>query len=216
MQRLHSSTIPRILQLLVLLLIGKVIVATWISYRDYMPPDFESVFLDGREGDFWQGYHRAFYVHIISGPISLLLGMLLVSQQFRQHWPKWHRSLGRMQVACVLLVVTPSGLWMAKSAAFGPVAGAGFAALALATGLTVALGWRAAVQRRFEVHRRWMLRCFVLLCSAVVIRINGGMGSVLGIEAEWYYVQSAWTSWIVPWFALEVLEIVRSRRAVRL
>ena len=112
----------------------------------------------------------------------------------------------------MLLVVAPSGLWMAWYAAMGPVAGVGFALLAIATGLSVALGWRAAVMRRFDVHRRWMLRCFVLLCSAVVIRVNGGIGLVAGIEAEWFYVQTAWTSWLVPLLVWELVHWVGPSR----
>ena len=186
---------------LVCLLILKIVVLTVVSYRDYIPPNFESIFLEGRESYFFRGYHWAFYPHIVSGPCTLLLGMILVSQRF----PRWHRVLGRTQVACVLLVVAPSGLWMAWYAAMGPVAGVGFALLAIATGWTVVLGWRAAVRRRFDVHRRWMLRCYVLLCSAVVIRVNGGIGLVAGIEAEWFYVQTAWTSWLVPLLVWELI-----------
>ena len=99
------------------LLILKIILGTVVSYRDYMPPNFESIFLEGRESYFFRDYQWAFYPYIISGPCSLLLGMLLVSDRFRQRFPKWHRVLGRMQVACVLLVVAPSGLWMAWYAA---------------------------------------------------------------------------------------------------
>lgn len=198
------------------LLILKIVVITWVSYRDYMPPNFESVFLEGRQSYFFREYQWAFYPHILSGPCSLLLGMLLVSERFRRRFPRWHRVLGRTQVACVLLVVAPSGLWMARYAAMGPVAGVGFALLAITTGLTVALGWRAAVRRRFDVHRRWMLRCFVLLCSAIVIRVNGGIGLVAGIEAEWFYIQTAWTSWLVPLLVLEMVHRYRQRPLVEI
>ncbi len=201
-------------KLLASLLILKIIVGTIVSYRDYMPPNFEAIFLEGRESYFFREYQWAFYPHILSGPCSLLLGMLLISARFRQRYPKWHRVLGRTQVACVLLVVAPSGLWMAWYAAMGPVAGVGFALLAIATGLTVALGWRAAAVRRFDVHRRWMQRCFVLLCSAVVIRVNGGIGLVAGIEVEWFYVQTAWTSWLVPLLVWEMIGWGRRRPVV--
>ena len=49
----------------------------------------------------------------------------------------------------------PSGLWMAFCAETGAIAGAGFAALAAATGMCVALGWRSAMNRRFAAHQRW-------------------------------------------------------------
>ncbi|RLS54216.1 MAG: DUF2306 domain-containing protein [Planctomycetota bacterium] len=193
-----------IIQGLLALLVLKVVGVTFESYRDYVPPDFEVAFLIGREGYFFSGYQWSFYPHIVAGPCSLLLGLLLLSERFRCWRPHWHRRLGRVQVAIVLLIVVPSGLAMAWYAAAGPGAGVGFASLAVATGGTVIQGWRAAVQRRFEDHRRWMQRCFALLFSAVVIRVNGGLGLVCGIESEWYYLQTAWTSWLLPLLVLEL------------
>ena len=69
-----------------------------------------------------------------------MLGMILVSKQFRLRFAKWHRVQGRIQVSCVLLLVAPSGLWMARYAEAGAIAGTGFAALAVVTGICVALG----------------------------------------------------------------------------
>ena len=191
------------------MLVLKIVVITWVSYRDYMPPNFQSDFLAGREGHFFETYQWAFFPHIVAGPISLLLGLVLMSDRLRAKSPVWHRRLGKIQVANVLLVVAPSGFWMAWYAAMGPIAAGGFASLALATGATVALGWRSAMQRRFDAHRRWMSRCFVLLSSAVVIRVNGGIGLAAGIDSDWFYVQIAWTSWLVP---LGIYELIQLRR----
>ena len=196
---------------LVTLLVLKIVVITWISYRDYMPPNFQSDFLAGREGDFFGTYQWAFFPHIIAGPFSLLLGLVLMSDRLRAKSPLWHRRLGKIQVANVLLVVAPSGFWMAWYAAMGPIAAVGFACLAIATGATVALGWRTAMQRQFDAHRRWMSRCFVLLSSAVVIRVNGGIGLAAGIDSDWFYVQIAWTSWLVPLGIYELIQLWRFR-----
>ena len=76
----------------------------------------------------------------MSGPVSLILGMILIGERSRACFPKSHRYLGRVQVACVLLLVTPSGLWMAHHAAAGPIAALGLAALAITTAICVSLG----------------------------------------------------------------------------
>src|SRR3954469_1330248 len=104
------------LRLLAGVLILKVTVDVVLKYRDYIPPDFSSDFLRGRESFFWGGYHWAFYLHIASGPVSLIVGLILLSDRFRQRFPKWHRLLGRLQVVDVLLLVAPSGLCMAYRA----------------------------------------------------------------------------------------------------
>jgi hypothetical protein len=195
-----------VMQVLACLLVCKTVLVVFANYRDYFPANFRSDFLLGREAYFADAYQWAFYAHIIAGPFVLLVGMVLLSDSIRRRFPVWHRRLGRMQVSCVLLVVAPSGLWMAQYAATGPTAGVGFAALALATAFCAAKGLQTAMLRRFEEHRIWMLRCFVLLCSAVVLRVIGGLSDVLGVE--WTYPLAAWVSWLMP---LVVLESVRFR-----
>ncbi|MBS0205015.1 MAG: DUF2306 domain-containing protein [Planctomycetes bacterium] len=203
---LNSRTplLQRILALLAVVVIVKVTVAVVLGYREYIPPDFNSDFLHGRESYFAHDYQWAFYPHIISGPVTLILGLILISNRFRTRFPQWHRRLGRVQVFCVLLLVSPSGLWMAWYAAPGPVAGISFAILSVLTGACVVLGWQAAVKRRFAIHRVWMGRCFVLLCSAVVLRVVGGLGSVGGVQSDWYDPLASWASWVVPLVAFEM------------
>lgn len=193
------------LRLLVVLVVAKTIVAALANWLSYFPPDFRSDFLLGREGYFFNGYHAAFYAHIVAGPLTLGLGLVLLSEGFRRRWPKWHRQLGKLQALLVLFVVAPSGLWMAYYAATGAVAGAGLATLALLTAATTAFGWRAAVRRRFAEHRRWMQRSYVLLCSAIVIRMIGGAAEVAGVEGTYAY--AVWISWLVPLAALEFLRV---------
>ena len=96
---------------------------------------------------------------------------------------------------------------MAYHAEGGPIAAVGFSALAIATGTCTALGWRAAVRRQFSEHRRWMWRTFLQLCSAVVIRVIGGLGTVTGLHNAWIDPLAAWACWVVP---LAVYEVGRS------
>jgi hypothetical protein len=43
-----------------------------------------------------------------------------------------------------------------------------------------------------------MNRCFVLLCSAIVLRIIGGFGWFMNLNPEWTYPTAAWVCWLVP------------------
>jgi len=181
----------------------KTIASVLLSYPEYFPPNFRSNFLMGRSSYFFGPYAWAFYVHVISGPLTLIVGLVLISDSVRRKFPAWHRRLGRIQVVCVFFFVTPSGLWMARYATTGAVAAAGFATLAFATAFCVAKGWRAATQRRFERHRCWMRRGFVLLCSVVVLRTIGGLSEALEVEGT--YPFAAWLSWLLPLLVLEFL-----------
>jgi len=210
MSNVRAMNLQRALSVLAGLLILKVTVSVVLGYRNYFPPDFNSDFLRGREHYFFGGYQWAFYAHIASGPLALVAGTMLVSDPFRRRFPKWHRFLGRFQIANILLLVAPGGLWLAWYAAAGPIAAVGFAFLALLTGLCAALGVRAAVERRFAVHRRWMWRSYLLLCSAVVLRLVGGLVTVVGIHAAWFDPVASWASWSVP---LALFELSRLRNA---
>jgi Predicted membrane protein (DUF2306) len=210
MRKLTSGVLQRVFVGAVVLLILKVTFSVVIGYRDYVPPDFNSDFLLGRESYFYGPYRWAFYAHLISGPASLVVGTILVSDRFRRTAPQWHRTLGKFQIACVLLVLAPSGLWMAWYAVSGAVAGVGLGLLAITTAACAALGWRAAVARRFDEHQRWMWRTYLLLCSAVVIRLVGGIATVFQIDALWLYPLSVWTSWLVPLLIYEGWRTFRS------
>ncbi len=201
-----SSAFSRVLAVLAVLLICKVTLSVVIGYRNYLPPNFESEFLQGRQPYFWGAYGWAFYMHLVSGPASLVLGTILLSGRFRRLAPAWHRRLGRVQATCVLLLLVPSGLWMAWYAESGAVAAAGLGSLAIATAACMLLGVKAAVERRFADHERWMGRTYMLLLSAVVIRLIGGAASVAGLDALWLYPLATWASWLVP---LVVFESVR-------
>jgi hypothetical protein len=200
----RSTKLRPALTLLGAVLIFKVTAAVVLGYRNYFPADFNSDFLRGREDYFAGAYQWAFYAHIASGPVSLVLGTILISERFRRRFPQWHRGLGKLQIACILLLVAPSGLWMARYAAAGPIGAVGFALLAIATGMCAALGWRAAVKRRFGVHRRWMWRSYLLLCSAVVLRLTDGLAAVVGVQAPWFDPLASWACWIVPLAAFEL------------
>lgn len=193
----------RFIQVLACVLVIRTTATVLCTFQDYFPPNFHSDFLLGRREYFFGSYQCAFYTHIVSGPFSLLSGLILISNSFRRRFAHWHRQLGRVHVICVLFLLAPSGLWMARYAATGIVAGVGFATLAVATAYWATRGWWAATRRRFDLHRRCMQRCFALLCSAVVLRAMGGLSDVLGAESTYPY--SAWLSWIMPLIFLESL-----------
>src|SRR5207248_4467394 len=93
-----------VLRWLAVVLILRVLAAILANYPDYFPPNFDSLFLQGREATFTGAYRAAFYVHIFSGPVVLFNGLALLSESLRRH-RGWHRWLGRIQVVVLLLLV---------------------------------------------------------------------------------------------------------------
>jgi hypothetical protein len=56
-----------------------------------------------------------------------------------------------------------------------------------------------------------MWRCFLLLCSAVVLRLIGGLATVTHIGGNWSYPLAAWASWLVPLGIFELSGPIRRR-----
>src|SRR5438045_7783436 len=105
-----------ILRWLAVLLILRVLATILANYPDYFPPNFDSLFLQGREATFSGAYRAAFYVHIFSGPLVLLNGLFLLSESIRRRHRAWHRCLGRVQVVVLLVFVLPSSVVMSQHA----------------------------------------------------------------------------------------------------
>lgn len=187
------------------------------NYVDYFPPNFNSLFLQGRESTFVGAYLAAFYIHIFSAPVVLFNGLILLSDYVRRRHADWHRWLGRLQVAVLLFFVLPSGLVMSRHAFGGPLAGLSFVVLSVVTGGCAIAGVVYARRRRYQQHRRWMLRCYVLICSAVVLRLMSGAVSLIAVSSpEPAYVLAAWGSWLLPLAMFEIIERLPAYRPGRL
>jgi hypothetical protein len=58
-----------------------------------------------------------------------------------------------------------------------------------------------------------MMRLYLLLCSAVALRLIAGVATLAGCTVEWLYPASAWASWLGPLGAHEAWLLTRSRPA---
>ncbi|MCM2374520.1 DUF2306 domain-containing protein [Aporhodopirellula aestuarii] len=200
----RRELLARILFWAVVLVLVKVFLSIVIEYRRYFPADFESNFLSGRRHSFTGGYRQAFYVHILSSPIALVLATFLVVSGGKKRWQVMHRFAGRIQFILVLLVVVPSGMVMAKDAYAGPISAAGFISLNVATAACLVMAvWRAR-NRKFVAHRRWATRSFVLLASPLLLRLIAGAAIVTGWESERSYQLNSWISWLIPLMIYEI------------
>ncbi len=205
-----------ILQWLAVVLILRVLVSILLNYPDYFPPNFDSLFLQNREATFKGTYRLAFYVHIFSAPIVLLSGLVLLSEYVRRQYSSLHRYLGRVHVAVLLLFMLPSSVVMSRHAFGGWPAGLSFLMLSATTGSCVVVGVIHAWRRRYGQHRVWMLRSYLLICSAVTLRLVSGTAGLFGVpNAEEAYVVAAWGSWLLPLTAFEFVERIPAHRLSR-
>jgi uncharacterized membrane protein len=149
-------------------------------------------------------------LHIAASAFALLLGPWQFRRSLRARRPQIHRWMGRTYVtACV--VGGAAGASIALFSQAGPVAGTGFLVLGVLWVLTTLLGWKAAVQRRYVEHERWMIRSFALTLAAVTLRIYLPVGIMLN-HGDFYpaYRAIAWLCWVPNLIVAEIW--LRSRR----
>ena len=109
-------------------------------------------------------------IHVGGAVTALLVGSLQFLPALRRNAGPLHRWTGRIYVVGVLIGGI-AGLILTPGSFAGPIATAGFGALAvLWIGFTL-MGWRAAAQGRLVDHRRWMIRSWALKLAAVTLRI---------------------------------------------
>jgi uncharacterized membrane protein len=154
-------------------------------------------------------------VHAVSAATALLLGPLQFWRSLRSRRPRAHRLVGRLYVlACML--GGASGFVLALGSTAGPIAGAGFATLALAWIYVTGRGVRLAVQGRYDEHRRWMIRSFALTFAAVTLRLLLILAPAAPIGSTDAYRAIAWLCWVPNLLIVEACFAWAAPRFVRL
>ncbi len=202
MDRMDSAR-PNRLKQLALWAMGLLFVKTFFGilweYQWYLPPDYDlSAFLGGRRYTFDGLYRTSFYIHIFSGPPAIVIAVALFYTGGIERRIRWHRLLGKIQFFLVILVVVPSGLFMAGNAYGGVVAQLGFAALSLLTGVTLLMAVYHARSHRIRHHKIWAQRTIAMLLSPILLRLFSGVLIVTELATPLTYQANAWISWLVP------------------
>lgn len=143
------------------------------------------------------------FVHVGFAATALLLGPAQFLPRLRSRFPRLHRWTGRIYVtAC--LAGGFAGLLLAVGSTAGPVATAGFGLLAVLWMAAAAQAWRLARTRRFEAHRRWMIRSFALTFAAVTLRIYLPLVAIAGLPFLDWYRAIAFLCWVPNLVAAEL------------
>lgn len=134
------------------------------------------------------------FVHVAGAVTALLVGSLQFLPSLRRG-AKPHRWTGRVYVAGCL-VGGAAGLILSFGSSAGPIATAGFGSLAVLWLAFTGLGWRAAIQRRFVEHRRWMIRSWALTLAAVTLRIYLPLIQIFELPFLPWYQAISFLAWV--------------------
>ncbi len=139
-------------------------------------------------------WRASLVAHVGAGLTCLASSVLQFSQGLLRRAPRLHRVLGRVYVASVLLVASPTGFYLAFHAKGGPSGLVGFLLLGALTVVSTWKGVTAIRTGRRAAHVAWMIRAHALVTTAITFRIILVIGVMAGFDTGAVYVAALWLS----------------------
>ncbi|UKS25809.1 DUF2306 domain-containing protein [Paenibacillus sp. HWE-109] len=114
-------------------------------------------------------HYTVLVVHIGFALVALISGLFQFHQRFRVRYPQWHRALGRIYVASIML----SGLLGLVMTLYidSFTKAMAFLTLSLLWLVTTWKAFRFAVNKQFREHRIWMIRSYAVTLVATSARL---------------------------------------------
>lgn len=142
-------------------------------------------------------------IHIIGSCVAIVTGPVQFVATLRTRFPKWHRWAGYSYIVGVA-VGGVAGLYSATVSMGGLVAHTGFFSLGVLWLATTALALSAIRQRRIELHREWMVRCYALTFAAVTLRLWLPLLTAVSGSFNEAYQTVAWLCWVPNLIVAEI------------
>ncbi len=152
------------------------------------------------------------YAHMLGGTLMLFLGAANLYVGASRRFFRWHRPLGYLYLGGGTLAAS-SAVYLALAPVHAETPGFAIDLLAVsdvswslamlgsAWLAAAALAFRAARNKRFDQHRQWMIRSYVLTWSFVLCRLLATQPAMASLGDG---SAAVWLSWIVPLFLCEI------------
>lgn len=145
------------------------------------------------------------FVHIVPGALFMILGPLQFAGSLRRRRPKFHRWSGRVFVL-LGMIIGFSALAMSFTSSIGG-ANETAATVFFATFFLIALskGFVHVRNRRFALHREWMIRAFAIGLAIATIRpIVGAFFAARRLSPHEFFGIAFWLGFTAHLIAAEV------------
>ena len=144
------------------------------------------------------GHVALLFAHIAGGIVMLLGGALALRIGLTRQGFNWHRQVGFTYLAGGA-IASLSALYRSFDTSHTP--GLSTGTLAAAWLMAAGMAWRAAHNRRFDTHREWMIRSYVLAWTFVFCRF---WTRAMPADLQGGETDMIWLTWIVPVLLCEV------------
>ncbi len=158
-------------------------------YLNFSPEGFHVVYWPRRWG---------LLAHVTAGMMALALGPIQFWTGLRARAPAVHRWTGRLYLVGVA-VGSVAGLYMAITTTGGWDYGVALGGLAVAWAGCAMVAWLAIRRRAISLHRRWMIRTYVVTFAFVIYRLLDEWLPTSQLKPDHdRSVAVAWSCWAIP------------------
>jgi len=137
----------------------------------YFHPNFEVGYLLGKKHLFPGPFSIALYGHVLLTPIIILTGAIQIFLNSHKRWIQIHRFIGKIYVYAILIVGAPSGLVMSYMGIDHWLPKVSFLLLSILWFGFTLFAVRQVLLKQITSHQQWMIRSYILSCSAIVLRM---------------------------------------------
>lgn len=179
----------------------------------YVPWHTDVAFLRIKQDYVVYGYYRwSFFVHVYFSMWVLLAGFTQFSGKIRRKLPVVHRWSGWVYVACILLLVAPSGFIMGIYANGGLYSQIAFCLLAILWFYFTLLAMLKLRKGNYPAHQRFMWRSFALTLSAITLRAwKFAIVWMFHPRPMDVYQIVAWLGWVLNLVVIELYIFYRTK-----
>jgi hypothetical protein len=136
----------------------------------------------------------SFYLHIIAGAICLSVPVFSFLGKYIAVSVRLHRKIGQVYVWVCMLVVAPTGMYLALYAKGGLLAQAGFLVQGILLSLFTYNGYKAIQKKDIASHVQWMIRSYAIATAVLTFRIYHIIFFFTTVPYEDIYGLSQWLS----------------------
>ena len=167
---------------------------------------------DAKSFDVYWPRRTGLLAHVTAGTAALALGPLQFWTGLKAMLPRLHRWTGRLYLLAVA-VGAAAGLYMAATTTFGWPFGLGLAMLDVAWISTTAVAYVAILNGAVALHRRWVVRSYVVTFAFVIFRLVQDWLPTSQIKPpQDLAVADAWGCWVIPLMITIVIQELRDIR----
>ncbi|MES2834414.1 MAG: DUF2306 domain-containing protein [Pseudomonadota bacterium] len=120
-----------------------------------------------------------FAAHVLLASVVTLAGLMQLTPALRRALPGLHRWTGRTFIVIgVFMALSGAWLTLVRGTSLSAVSSAAVLLNGVLILIFAGMAWRHAIKRRFEQHRLWAMRTFMVISGVWFLRV-GIMGWVL-------------------------------------